>query len=460
MTAVARRSAVRPHIAALRPRRVELGLIALIAIVVVSAYGLASLGESASVPANIGPFLAWMLGLFFFVHLAVRRFAPAADPVILPMALLLNGIGYVMIARLGEDVTDGSDLAGLQSVWTAVGIAGFVVTLILVPRIRSLAQYRYLLGVAGIGLLALPLLPIGIELNGARIWVALGPVSFQPGEFAKIALAIFFAAYLVENRELLGTATFKVGPIRMPEPKHLAPILVAWGLSLVLMIYEKDLGSALLFFVLFATVLWVATGRLSYLIISLGLFGAGAYFAWRTFSHVQVRVATWLDPWQDPSGDGFQIIQSSYALAWGGLTGTGLGLGINGRIPFEETDFIFAIIGEELGLAGTVGIVVTFLLIVGAGYRTAVQIEDPFSKLLAVGLTTLIGVQAFVIMGGVTRLLPLTGVTLPFVSYGGSSLLSNWILVALLVRISDSANSQAAEATDYDPETSLISVGH
>ena len=427
----------------------------LVGIIVGAAYTLASLGRSASIPADIGPFLAILFALFALAHVAVRRMAPNADPMLLPLAVLLNGLGYVLIARLDEG------LAAQQSAWTAIGIFGFLATLWFVKNVRMFQSVRYLIGLIGVALLALPLVPgVGVEINGARIWVALGPVSFQPGEFAKIALAIFFAAYLVENRELLGTATFKVGPIRMPEPKHLAPILVAWGLSLVLMIYEKDLGSALLFFVLFATVLWVATGRLSYLIISLGLFGAGAYFAWRTFSHVQVRVATWLDPWQDPSGDGFQIIQSSYALAWGGLTGTGLGLGINGRIPFEETDFIFAIIGEELGLAGTVGIVVTFLLIVGAGYRTAVQIEDPFSKLLAVGLTTLIGVQAFVIMGGVTRLLPLTGVTLPFVSYGGSSLLSNWILVALLVRISDSANSQAAEATDYDPETSLISVGH
>lgn len=433
MTAVQRRPVVRPHIAALRPRRVELGLIALIAIVVVSAYGLASLGESASVPADIGPFLAWMLGLFFFVHLSVRRFAPAADPVLLPMALLLNGLGYVMIARLGEDVNDGSDLAGLQSVWTAVGIGGFVVTLLLVPRIRELAQYRYLLGVAGLALLALPLLPIGVEINGARIWVSIGPVNFQPGEFAKIALALFFASYLVDTGDLIRTRI---------ELRDLAPIALAWAASIGVMVLEKDLGSSLLVFALFVVLMWVATERALFLGLGAGLFAVGGVIAFRLFAHVERRIDSWLDPWADPQDSGFQIIQATYSMAEGGLTGTGLGRGEPDRVPFAETDFIFSAIGEELGLAGTTAILMAFLVLIGSGLRIALRATRPFEKLLAVGLTTLLGIQAFIIMGGVVRLIPLTGITLPFVSYGGSALVSNYVVLALLMRLSHEQRSQ------------------
>ena len=427
MTAVDRRPAVRAHIAALRPRRVELGLIALIAVVVVSAYGLASLGESASVPADIGPFLAWMLGLFFAAHLAVRRFAPAADPVLLPMALLLNGIGYVMIARLGGDVEDGGDLAGLQSVWTAVGIGAFVATLVFVRRVRMLAQYRYLLGVGGIGLLALPLLPIGIELNGARIWVSIGPVNFQPGEFAKIALALFFASYLVDTAELIKNRI---------ELRDLAPIGAAWAASIGVMVLEKDLGSSMLVFALFVVLMWVATERTLFLGLGAGMFMAGGVVAFRLFAHVERRIDSWLDPWADPQDSGYQILQATYSMAEGGLTGTGLGRGEPDRVPFAETDFIFAAIGEELGLAGTTAILMAFLILIGSGLRIALRATRPFEKLLSVGLTTLLGIQAFIIMGGVVRLIPLTGITLPFVSYGGSALVSNYIVLALLIRLS------------------------
>ncbi|MEQ8842721.1 MAG: FtsW/RodA/SpoVE family cell cycle protein [Acidimicrobiales bacterium] len=425
MTATARRPAVRPQIAAVRPRRVELGLIALIAIVVVSAYGLASLGESASVPADIGPFLAWMLGLFFFVHLAVRRFAAAADPVLLPMALLLNGIGYVMIARLGEDV--GGGLAGLQSVWTAVGIAAFVATLILVPRVRELAQYRYLLGVGGLVLLALPLLPIGVEIRGARIWVSIGPVNFQPGEFAKIALALFFASYLVDAHELIKNRI---------ELRDLAPIGAAWAASVGVMVLERDLGSSMLVFALFVVMMWVATERTLFVGLGVALFAAAGVVAFQLFAHVERRIDAWLDPWADPQDTGFQIIQATYSMAEGGLTGTGLGRGEPDRVPVAESDFIFSAIGEELGLAGTTAILMAFLIVIGSGLRIAIRATRPFEKLLAVGLTTLLGFQAFIIMGGVVRLVPLTGVTLPFVSYGGSALVSNYIVLALLMRLS------------------------
>ena len=423
-----------------RRRTTELGLLVLGVIIICGAYALASLGRNASLPANIWPFLAVLVALLVGAHLANRRLAPAADSLLLPLAALLNGIGYVFIARL-----DG-DLAALQASWTAVGIAAYVGTLVVVRDVRWLQRYRYTFGLIGVLLLVMPLLPgIGRNINGARIWVAVGPVSFQPGEFAKIALAIFFAGYLVERRELLGVATFRVGPFNTPDPKHFGPVLLAWGFSLVVMIFERDLGSALLFFLLFVVMLWVATGRASYLFAGTVLFAAGAVGSWAGFSHVQQRVAVWIDPWADPQGAGYQIIQGAYALAWGGTSGVGPGLGIAGRIPYDETDFIFAVIGEELGLLGTTAVIFAFLLLAGSGLRIARQSVDPFGGLLAVGLTTLIAFQAFIIIGGVTRLLPLTGVTLPFVSYGGSSLVSNYVLLALLIRISDQTARRAPD---------------
>ena len=407
---------------ALRPRRVESGILVLVGVVVAVAYGLASFGTSEAIPANLGPFLLWMFGLGFGAHLMNRRFAAAADPVFLPIALLLNGLGYVVITRL-----DG-DLAALQSTWTAIGIGGYVVTLILLPRVRLLESYRYLLGLAGIFLLMLPLVPgLGREINGARIWASVGPINFQPGEFAKIALAAFFAAYLVDSRELLRSRL---------ELRDLAPVGLAWAGSLGVMVFERDLGSSLLFFTLFVVVLWVASERWIVLAVGGAMFVVGAVASWMMFGHVQKRVDIWLDPFADPKGEGFQIVEASFALADGGLTGTGLGRGEPTRIPFVETDFIFAAIGEELGLAGSVAVLMAFLLLVGSGLRVALRAERVFEKLFALGLTTLLAVQTFVIVGGVLRVVPLTGITLPFVSYGGSSLVANYVLLGLLVRMS------------------------
>ncbi|HNA34800.1 MAG TPA: FtsW/RodA/SpoVE family cell cycle protein [Microthrixaceae bacterium] len=437
-----RRPEPSPAVVALGTRRrtTELGLLVLAVLIILGAYALASLGRNASLPADIWPFLAVLLALLVGAHLANRRLARAADSLLLPIAALLNGIGYVFIARLDQD------LAALQASWTAVGIVAYVVTLLAVRDVRLLQRYRYTAGLIGVLLLILPLLPgIGRSINGARIWVSVGPVSFQPGEFAKIAFAVFFAGYLVERRELLSVATFRVGPFNTPDPKHFAPILLAWGASLVVLIFQRDLGSALLFFLLFVVMLWVATGRVSYLLVGMGLFLVGAFVSWLSFEHVQKRVSVWIDPWADPQGSGYQIIQAAYALAWGGTSGVGPGLGIAERIPYDETDFIFAIIGEELGLLGTTAILCAFLLLAGTGLRVARESRDPFPSLLAVGLTVLIAFQAFIIMGGVTRLLPLTGVTLPFVSYGGSSLVANYVLLALLVRISDQTARRAPE---------------
>jgi cell division protein FtsW (lipid II flippase) len=284
-------------------------------------------------------------------------------------------------------------------------------------------------------------------VNDARIWVRIGPFSFQPGEIAKITLTLFFAGYLVERRELLAMATWRVGPFWLPEPRHFGPVLVGWLMSIGIMTMQRDLGSSLLFFTLFVVMVWVATERGSYLITGFILFGIGAYIAWTRFAHVRLRVDRWLDPWSDPQRSGYQIIQATYAMADGGVTGTGLGLGDPTRIPEAKNDFIFAAIGEELGLVGATAIIITFLLMIGAGLRIALRAERPFEKLVATGLTAILGIQAFIIIGGVIRVVPLTGVTLPFVSYGGSSLLANYVLLALLMRISNSA----AERNDEVP---------
>lgn len=418
-------------------RNAELTLLLMGVAVFAGAYALASLGRTASLPASVGPFLALVIALFLLAHLAVRKLAPGADGTLLPLAGVLNGIGYTFIARLDQN------LASRQALWTAVGIVAFILTLVVVKRPRDLERYRYSAALVAIVLIMVPLLPvIGLNLNGARIWIRAGPFTFQPGEVAKILLAIFFAGYLVEKRELLALASWPRSRPILPDPKHLGPVMVAWGMALLIIMAERDLGTALLFFALFMVMLWVATGRARYLLVGGGLFMFGAFVAFLLFSHVKVRVDNWIDPYADPQGGGFQILQGWFALADGGIAGRGLGLGLGNKVPEAENDFIFAIIGEELGLLGTTAILVCFLLIVGSGLRIALRQTASFEKLLATGLTTLMGVQAFIILAGVTRVLPLTGVVLPFVSFGGSALLANYVLLALLIRLSDDANER------------------
>lgn len=419
----------------MKPRTVELGLLVLASLITVASYGLTSLGRTADLPADIIPFLAIVVLLLFSAHVVIRRLAPHADGLIFPLAALLNGLGYSVIARLDPGLADS------QSAWTLIGLAGFVATLALLPDVRRLAPYRYTLALIGVVLLLTPLVPgLGVEINGARIWLRIGTFSIQPGEFAKIVLAAFLAGYLVDKRELLALSTRRLGPLHLPDVKHFGPLLLAWGVALVVMVAERDLGSSLLFFTLFIVMVYIATGRSAYVFSGAILFALGATVAYRRFGHVQSRVAIWIDPFEDPKDAGFQIVEAAFALADGGITGTGLGLGTPGKIPFAPTDMIFAAIGEELGLLGATAILATYLLFVGAGFRIAVAARSTFEKLLASGLTALIGFQAFVIIGGVLRVLPLTGVTLPFVSYGGSSLISNYVVLALLIRISDRSN--------------------
>jgi peptidoglycan glycosyltransferase len=427
-------------VTARRRRANELGL-GLMAVVITSGgYVLLLLAEKPDLPADLWLFLLAMLGLYVVAHLAVRRFAPRADPTLLPIAAALNGIGFITISRLDRD------LARIQAGWTAVAVVAFVLTLMLVRRIRTLERYRYTFLLLGVIALLVPLLPgIGREINGARLWVRVGPLNFQPGEAAKVLLVVFFAAYLVDKRELLRSGSRRVLGMAVPDPKHLGPLLLAWGFSILVMVRQKDLGSSLLFFAVFAAMLYIATDRASYLIAAGAMFVAGAFVAYQFFGHVQDRVGAWIDPWSVARTTGFQIVQSMYALGSGGFAGTGLGLGSPQKIPNAPTDFVFSAIGEELGMLGTVAICILFLLFVGSGLRIALDADRPFNKLFAAGLTTIVGVQTFVIVGGVIRVIPLTGVTLPFISYGGSSLIANFVIIALLLRISDESVARLEE---------------
>ena len=360
-----------------------------------------------------------------------RRIARRADPILLPAAALLSALGFAVIWRLKPD------LAVEQATWLLVGLAAFVLTLVLIRDDRMLDAYTYTIGLAGLILLLLPIVPgVGRVINGARLWVALGPLSFQPAEFAKVLIVVFLASYLADKRELLASGSGRFG---LPRVKDLGPLMIAWIASLAVLFLEKDLGASLLYFAVFVVMLWVASGRPGYLLVGLVLFAIGAWVGYMLFAHVQLRVDYWLHA-LDPAkvyelGYG-QLAQGQFALASGGLVGTGLGLGSPTLIPYAATDFIFAAIGEELGMLGTAGILCVYLALIGRGLRVGVERTDTFGKLLATGLTTIVAVQTFVIVGGVTRLIPLTGITLPFVSYGGSSLVANFVILALLIRVS------------------------
>jgi cell division protein FtsW (lipid II flippase) len=413
-------------------RNVELRLGLVAVAITVFGYLLVLLADKADLPPDLWFFVLAVIGLFVLAHLAVRSLAPEASPVLLPVAAFLNGIGFITISRLDPD------LARIQAGWTAAGVGAFWITLAVVRHIRTLERYRYTFLFLGVVALMLPLLPgIGKTINGARLWVGIGPVNFQPGEAAKVLLVIFFAAYLVDKRELLASGSRRIGKLALPDPKHLGPLLLAWAVSILVMVQQKDLGSSMLFFAVFAAMLYVATERAAYLLTALVLFIGGAGIAYNLFAHVQDRVSTWIDPYAVYNGKGFQIVQSLFAFGTGGFAGTGLGLGNPQEIPNAATDFVFSAIGEELGLLGTVAVLTAILLFVGAGFRIAIESARPFSKLFAAGLTTIVAVQTFVIIGGVTRVIPLTGITLPFISYGGSSLVANFVILALLLRMSD-----------------------
>lgn len=417
-------------------RRVERQLLAFAVTIVLVAGLLLLLAIPADPwPVALAPLLV-LAGLAAGVHALVRLLAPRSDPILLPLLVLLNGLGLVLLRRI--DLAEGTSFGLAQLVWTAIGLAAFTATLAVVRDHTSLTRLSYTFGLLTLVLLVLPLLPvIGREVNGARLWVDLGGMRLQPGEVAKLTLVVFLAGYLERTRTLLTVAQHRVGPLLLPAPRHLAPVLTAVLLALGVLVVQKDLGSSLLLFGIVVVMLYAATSRIAYPLVGLFTFGLGAVAAYRLFGHLRSRVAIWLDPFADPLDAGYQLAQVLFALSNGGVTGTGLGAGRPNGIPFAHTDAIFAVAGEELGLLGATAILIAYALLIARGMRIALRCRDEVGTLLAVGLTSIIALQVFVIVGGLTRIVPLTGITLPLISYGGSSLLANHVLLALLLRIDD-----------------------
>ncbi len=385
-------------------------------------------------------FGGYFLAICLVTHMVIRVRLPNADPYLFPLIALLAAIGLVMIYRIDES------LARDQANWFVLGLVLFIATIVLLRDYQVLERYRYVIALVSLGLLVMPRLPvIGSQVNGAYLGVDIGPLAFQPAEFAKIGVVIFLASYLRDRREVLVVGARRIAGVTLPPLKHLGPLLVVWGAAMLMLVFIRDLGSSLMFFGAFLALIYVATNRASFVVIGFAMFLAGAWFFAATVGHVQDRVDIWLDPYQDPDGAGFQVLQSMFAQADGGLFGRGIAESLliqpNGvpLIPEVQTDLIYALIVDELGLFGGAAVIVTYVLIAARGFKTAALAEDGFSKLLAAGLTAVFALQAFVIIGGVTRVIPLTGVTLPFVSYGGSSVVANMVLLALLLLVSDRA---------------------
>ena len=423
-------------------RNLELVLLCVAAPLVVLLFAMIALNQGQALDMNTLGVPAGIFVAFVIAHIATRRFAPGADPALLPIAFALSGIGIAFVTRLAPD------LAVNQVMWLFLGVAFMVLVLAFVRNLDKVANYKYTLMIAGFLLLLSPLVPgLGQEIYGSRIWLSLGGFSFQPGEIAKIIIVLFLAGYLAQNREMLSVFTVRVGPFRLPDIRTLLPLILMWGVALLIVVFEKDLGSALVLFFMFLVMLYVATGKKFYLAIGLGLIAVGGVGAFLAFDHVQVRVNTWLDPFADAQNTGYQLTQAIYSIADGDLFGVGLGNGLAEQIPVVESDFIFADIAEEIGLLGAAGVLLLFLCFAIRGFVTAARAKSDVSSFVAVGLTSVIVLQAFIIVGGVTRLIPLTGITLPFISQGGSSLLASFIIVGLLLRCGDEGTGVGQEMT-------------
>ncbi|WEH39690.1 FtsW/RodA/SpoVE family cell cycle protein [Streptomyces sp. AM 2-1-1] len=433
-------------------RGVELSL--LVGAVLISVYGYAAVGlaHDDAVPPDVAGYGGGLGLLALLAHLAVRFRAPYADPLLLPIAVLLNGLGLVLIYRL--DLETPSDTAApTQLVWSTLGVAFFILVVVLVRDHRVLQRYAYLAVAAALVLMIVPIFFPAV--NGARIWIRAGGLSFQPGEFAKILLAVFFAAYLAANRNALAYTGRTVWKLQLPTGRVLGPIVAIWLLSVGVLVLERDLGTSLLFFGLFVILLYVATGRIGWIAVGLLLAAVGAFVVGSFEPHVHSRVRDWLHPFAsiDAGLGPNQLAQSLFAFAEGGMLGTGLGLGHSVLIGFAaKSDFILATAGEELGLAGLTAVFLLYALMVARGYRAGLALRDPFGQLLAVGLASILALQVFVIAGGVMGLIPLTGMAMPFLAQGGSSVVTNWIIVALLIRVSD----QARTPRPGQPETGVI----
>lgn len=428
------------------------------------------LGARAFVDSNAGAGIGTSFGIYALAvialavaaHMVVRLRAPAADPILLPAAFALTGLGLAIIRRIDFAYASRgrvTQFAETQEVWALVGILGALLVIGLLKDHRLLRRYTYTAGVLGLLGLMLPLVPgVGREVNGARIWISLFGRSLQPGEFAKIAFVVFFAGYLVSNRDTLALAGPKVLGIRLPRPRDLGPLIIVWAAALLVQVAQRDLGASLLFFGLFVAMLYVATQRLSWVIVGLALFAVGAVAAGTIFSHVASRYDSWLhalDYSVYDSGRSYQLVQGLFGMASGGLFGTGLGEGSPGLVPYAESDFIVASLAEELGLTGLMAVLALYLVVVQRALRTAIGVRDGFGKLIAVGLGFSMALQIFVVVGGVTRVIPLTGLTTPFLAYGGSSMIANWAAIGLLMRISDLARASATEVPLRDANSAV-----
>lgn len=417
-----------------QPKLTEIGLLLLAGLILINGYLAVSLANHKfsyqGLCVVIGLIFLWTLTALLF-----RYFAKEADPLLLALAVFLASIGLTLILRLRPE------LFFPQAMWLAVGLFAFIITVVIFRKPEEIAGYKYLCGITGVTLLLATIL-FGVEIGGNKNWIILGPVRFQPSEFAKLLIIIFLSAYLSERRQLLTYATRHYGPLTFPHPRFVAPLLALWALTMAMLIVQRDLGSALLYFGTIVIMAYMASGRWSYVLLALCLFFTGSAFCYLLFPHVQVRIDIWLNPWADPTGRSYQIVQSLFALGSGGLLGSGLTFGYPTIIPEVHTDFIFAAIGEELGLAGTAAVIIAYILIVYRAFRIALTAQTPFTMLLAGGLGVLTALQVFIIIGGVTKFLPLTGITLPLISYGGSSMVSSFILLGMLFAISEATTTQ------------------
>ncbi len=423
-------------------RNTELLLLCIAAPLVILLFAMVALNQDEEIALDNLIVPLGMFAAFIVAHIATRKLAPGADPAILPISFALSGIGIAFITRLAPD------LALRQVGWLFLGVFFMVLILVFIKNLDRLGNYKYTIMIAGTLLLLSPLLPvIGTEIYGSRIWLSIASFSFQPGEIAKICIVIFLAAYLAQNREMLSIFTHEIGPFKIPDLRALVPVLAMWAIALLIIVFERDLGSALVLFFVFLTMLYVATGRKAYIVISLILLAIGFVAAYFLFSHVQVRVDTWLDPFSDPTDTGYQLVQSIFSIADGGMFGVGIGNGLAEDIPIVESDFIFSAIAEETGLLGAAGVLLLYLCFAIRGILISVRAKSDVSSFMALGFTSIIILQAFIIVGGVTRLIPLTGLTLPFVSQGGSALLASFIIVGFLMRASDQGTGIGTEIT-------------
>jgi cell division protein FtsW (lipid II flippase) len=430
-------------------RNLELFLLVIACGINAAAIVLVQLGALGHVDLTLVYLGAGLSALVVGTHIALRFVAPQADPFLLPIATLLNGIGIAEIYRIDIHYGDsGWDSAGIkQIVWSAIAIVCAILVVVVIRNHRILQRYTYLFGFAALVLLLLPMLPgIGKEIYGARVWIGIGPFSFQPGEIAKLCLAVFFAGYLVQARDSLSMVGKKFLGMRFPRARDLGPILIVWLMSMAVIVFQRDLGTGLLIFGLFLVMLYVATARISWVILGLLLIVGGAVVASQVLPYVHDRFANWLSPFSkgvyDAQGGSFQLVQGLFGLAHGGLIGTGLGQGQPWITPVAQSDYIIASLGEELGLAGLFALFALYLIFAARGLRIGFAGQDDFGKLLAVGLSFTVALQCFIVIGGVTRVIPLTGLTTPFLAAGGSSLVANWIIVALLLRLSDTVRNQ------------------